>query len=126
MLNRNTKKEQQCARALDIIEKVVKPGSIIVSNLNSSLCSFYALQGLKHLYPIIVSVDSLERHNTVDQNVLNNLKEIWKDAISICDYAQSNIQNEVHSSLINFMWSRKFGTEAFEVLLNQMSCTNSY
>lgn len=119
MLNQKPKTEK-CKAALQTIYQMVRPGSIIVCNRNSSYCSLSILQALNHLYPTIISVESLEMHNSEYQNILTNLQTIWQPAMDLCSEASLSDLN-THAFLINKMWNRNFGVQAFEALLNQLS-----
>lgn len=111
--------------ALQIIQEIVNPGSILVTNLNTKICSYKTLQSLKHLYPVIVTVEGLKRHDSMNK-LLDNLETIWKPCLDICEEAQyfcscSRIQN----FFINELWRQQFGNESLETLLNQMCYNNS-
>lgn len=121
ILDKNIKnKEEQENIALQTIYQIVKPGSILITNLDSKVCSYESLQCLKHIYPVIISTDGLQRHDNEYQKIFVNLETIWKPALNICDYAHGNIVSEVQNFLTHELWVQNFGSQSFEILLNQM------
>jgi hypothetical protein len=107
--------------AQKMIQDVVLPGSVLVTRQDSTLCSFDDLQCLKHLYPTVVSVEGLARHNSDNQKILANLEAIWKIALDVCEEAQFFTYDQVPNFLISQMWHSRFGNEAFEMLLNRLT-----
>lgn len=101
------------------------PGSVLVCDRNATYCSYAHLQAVKHLYSIIVSIDSLEQHNNVSQNVLNNLETIWQPAMYLYEAAQTNCYQNTSAFLIQKMWQQKFDKESFEVLVNHFCDSES-
>lgn len=108
--------------ALHIIQEIVLPGSILVTNFDSKICSFDVLQSLKHLYPVIVSKNGLKRHDHLNI-LLNNFETIWSPALHICNEAQYYSNAHIQNFITNFLWRQKFENESFENLLHQM-CYN--
>lgn len=107
---------------LKVIQEIVLPGSILVCRLNSTLCSYYDLQSLKHIYTII-SVEGLSRHDSYEQTIFDNLDTIWKFSFDVCEAAQSFPYEQVSNFLISQMWQSRFGDEAFEMLVNRLTDT---
>lgn len=105
---------------LETIQKFVKPRSILVVNLNAHVCSYDILQSLRHLYPVIVTTEGLQRHDSPFTNVMDNLKTIWEGALTICEEAQYFGPKKMKYFITSQMWTRKFGDKAFEMLLEQM------
>lgn len=93
----------------------------MVTPLNSTLCSYNDLQCLNTIYPTIVTIPGLERHNDGQTTVLNCLETIWRQALNICTEAQFYNHQYVQQFLISQMWRLKFGQDSFETLLYQLS-----
>jgi len=93
----------------------------LVTRLDSTLCSYYDLQNLKHFYPTIVSIDGLALHDSNYQTVRTNLESIWKLALNVCEEAQFFSYDQVPNFLISQMWHSRFGNEAFETILNRLT-----
>lgn len=108
-------------KALRIIQQIVLPGSIIVANLNSTICSFYHLQALQHYYPTIVSTDGVSRHDSALQSLVSNLGVIWRPAWIVCEEALCYTQDEVQQFLVRQLFRQRFGSESFQTLLNELS-----
>lgn len=108
--------------ALETIQQFVRPGSVLVVNLTTAVCSYEVLQSLRHLYPLIVTYEGLQRHDSQLQSALNNLETIWEEALGICEEAQYFTRLKMKFFLCNRMWVRKFGEDAFEMLLEQLKC----
>lgn len=106
---------------LNVTQEIVLPGSILVTPSTSILCSYNDLESLKHLYPTIVSIDGLARHNTPEQEISKNLETIWRSALNICEEAQFFNFEEVPYFLTGYMWHSRFGNESFETLLNRLA-----
>lgn len=124
VLNQKSKKDKQEA-AIKALCKIVIPGSILVCDKNATYCSYAQLQILRDLYSIIVSIDMLERHNNITQNVLNNLETIWRPATYLYEAAQMNSYQNTMAYLIQKMWQQKFGNEGFEMLVNHFCDSES-
>lgn len=108
-------------KALRIVQEIVLPGSILVANLNSTICSFYHLQALQHYYPTIVSTDGVSRHDTPLQDLFHNLEVIWKPALLVCEEAECYTHEEVQQFLVRQLFRQRFGNESFQTLLNELS-----
>ncbi|KAF5273881.1 hypothetical protein FQA39_LY00996 [Lamprigera yunnana] len=108
--------------ALQIIQEVVLPGSVLVTTYGTKICSYNALQSLKHLYPIIITKSGLKRHDHLNK-LLDNLETIWEPALNICEKVQYLSHAHTQNHITNFLWRQKFETESFENLLHQM-CYN--
>lgn len=105
--------------ALTIVQKVVLPGSILVTNVNSKICSYNILLSLKHLYPIIVTKNSLEKHDYLNQ-LSYNLETVWRPGLQIIEDSQYYPLSEVQNYLINAVCRQRFGNNSFEMLIKQM------
>ncbi|XP_018318805.1 uncharacterized protein LOC108732471 isoform X2 [Agrilus planipennis] len=105
--------------AMETIRKIVRPGSILVCNYFSSVCSLQSLQPLRDSYPTIVSTLILSQFDNERVILSKNLETIWATALRICEEAQLCNLSEVPDFLINQMWRQRFGSESFEVLINQ-------
>ncbi|KAK4875645.1 hypothetical protein RN001_012067 [Aquatica leii] len=114
--------QQVNTTALQVVQEMVLPGSILVTNFESTICSYEALLSLKHLYPVIITKNGLQRHDHFNQ-LLNNLETIWATAINVCNEAQYLSHLHVQNFITNFLWRQKFELESFENLLHQM-CYN--
>lgn len=123
-MNQKTKREKHEA-ALNTLKKMVIPGSILVCDINATYCSFAHLQLFKHLYPTIVSIDALARHNDHAQNILTNLETIWQPAMYLCEEAQIMSCQNTSAFLMQKLWQQKFGREGFEVLVNHFCDSES-
>lgn len=108
-------------RALRIVQQVVAPGSVIVSNLNTTVCAYRHLLALKHYYPIIVTTDGVSRHDTPLQSLMGNLQVIWKPILDICEEAQGYSMGKVQQFLFQHVWRQRFGNTSFQILLNQLT-----
>lgn len=108
-------------KALRIVQQIVLPGSILVANLNSTVCSFYHLQALQHYYPTIVSTDGISRHDNPLQSLVSNLGVIWRPAWIVCEEALCYTHEEVQQFLIRQLFRQRFGSESFQTLLNELS-----
>uniref|UniRef100_V5GG02 Uncharacterized protein n=1 Tax=Anoplophora glabripennis TaxID=217634 RepID=V5GG02_ANOGL len=108
-------------RILRTIRAVVRPGSIIVTPVRSTLCSHSDFQSLATIYPTIVSVDVLAKHNNDHQNVFTNMETIWKQVLDICEEAQFYCSSYIDLFVVSHMWRAVYGNEAFERLLFQIS-----
>ncbi|CAH0554921.1 unnamed protein product [Brassicogethes aeneus] len=116
--NRPTQNKE---KILKVIQQIVKPGSVLVVPSESQLCSYADFLPLKNLYPTIVTVGCLKRHNTPQTTCEENLEIIWKQASNVCAQAQLYNNNNVQQYLTSQMWHQRFGNEAFERLLHQFS-----
>ncbi|GJQ84025.1 hypothetical protein Trydic_g10490 [Trypoxylus dichotomus] len=92
---------------LEAIFTIVRPGSILVIDLDSTGISDATYSKLKNNYRIVVHLESLERHNTESQSLLSNLETIWRPALDICEFA--NYQNDIGSYYTSFLWNQRFG-----------------
>lgn len=107
--------------ALKIVQQIVLPGSVVVANMHTTICSFDTLKALHHYYPTIVSTDAVARHNNAIQSLFHNLELIWEPALAVCQVAQSYPYSEVQAFLVRHIWRQRFGSESFEMLLNQLT-----
>lgn len=108
-------------RVLQTIETIVLPGSVLVARHNATVCSFDDLQSLRHLYPTIVSVEQLAQFDCEQRGIASIMEVIWRLAVDICEEAQFYSASQVQHYLMMHMWRRKFGSESFEMLLNQFA-----
>ncbi|KAF5279190.1 hypothetical protein FQR65_LT03437 [Abscondita terminalis] len=109
--------------ALQIVQDMILPGSILVTNFENTICSYDTLQSLKHLYPVIITKNGLKRHDHLN-SLLDNLQTIWAPALNICNEVQYlTTHTLIQNFITNFLWRQKFELESFENLLHQM-CYN--
>ncbi|KAJ8980915.1 hypothetical protein NQ317_011556 [Molorchus minor] len=99
---------------LQTVRTIVAPGSILVTPYNSILCSRKDFECLKSLYPTIVSIKDLTRHNNEKQNVFTNLASIWKTVLDVCEEAQFHNSFYIRQFVVGHMWRRRYGERAFE------------
>lgn len=108
-------------QALSIVQNVVWPGTVLVGNLNTVICSFGVLQHLRHNYPVIVSTQDLQKHDSPFPCLTKNLDVIWEPALKICEEAQFCKHGDVPLFLAQYLFCQRYGSQAFEMLLNQLS-----
>lgn len=116
--NKRNKNLQKC---LSIIESLVHKNSIIVARDDSTICSFNDLLKLKQNFKQIISTRQLETHNTPEKKLDDILAEIWREASHVCKEVQVCDHLLVPSFLISYMWRKRLGTEAYQVLINQIA-----
>lgn len=97
------------------------PGSVLVGNAHTTICSYNVLKRLQHHYPIIVSAQDLQKHDNPLHSMIRNLEVIWKPALEVCEEAQFSKHSDVPQYLAHYLFCQRFGTQTFEVLLNQLS-----
>lgn len=107
--------------ALNIIQNVVLPGSLLVGNAHTTVCSHRILKRLGNRYPTVVSSEDLQRHDGPSRSALDSLEVIWAPALQVCDEVQLCKHSEVPLFLAHHLFCQRFGREAFEVLLNHLS-----
>ena len=99
---------------VEAIERMVRIGSTIVVDKNSMSLSSEVLNRLKQSFPVVVTVDTLSRHNSPEQNLLNNLEVIWRPALDICEFGCFCSDNE--SYYASYLWNQRYGNHGFNVL----------
>lgn len=111
-------------KILQAIREVVRPGSILIAPMENNACSYNDLLPLKDMFPTIISVETLRRHNTNRVCCEDNLDVIWRKALDVCEQAQFYNHMHIQQYLTSYMWQQMFGAESFERLLHQFSIHN--
>lgn len=106
-------------RALRIVQQVVHPGSIIVGNPKTAICSYYDLVALCNYYPVIVSTEAVSKHDTALQSLVDNLQVIWNPIVEVCQQAQNRSVGEVQGFMYRYMWRQRYRDQSFQELLRQ-------
>lgn len=106
---------------LKIVQNIVLPGSVLVGNKQTTICSYDTLKSLQYMYNAIVSTEELLRHDNPLQSLCANLEVIWNPAAKLCEEAQYCRHSEVATFLAQYLFCQRFGKQTFEMLLNQLS-----
>lgn len=95
-----------------------------MTNFDSQICSYDTLQSLKHLYPVIVTIEGIKRHDKMNE-LINNLETIWQPCANICNEAMFYAHSQMQNYIVSELWRRQFKDDSFEMLINQMFCNFS-
>ncbi|XP_076266033.1 uncharacterized protein LOC143199807 [Rhynchophorus ferrugineus] len=104
------------SNVINLIQILVKPGSILVLPSYESLPLYEEVSKLREVYPVIKYMD--EMFNSFNnQRLASILDTIWKKPLSLCEEAQFYNPDYVDQYLIRYMWNQYTNKDSFIMLI---------